>query len=96
MGIKQQLKKLTGSGNIRKGCQFDHQTGKFRCETRRVHDGGQEEIVGVVAGQLDGGCNTVLDEMWESEDGVLNSMDKEFISKIKGRCARTESKPEDY
>lgn len=95
MSIKNTIKKFTGSGNVRQGCQFDHSSGKFRCEKRRVHEGGQEEVIGVVSGQLDGGCNVVPDEQWESEEGVVNDLNHKFVDKIKGKCNRSE-RPSDY
>lgn len=97
MGIKQSWKKFTGSANVKQGCQFDHTTGKFRCEKRKVHEDGTEEVIGAISGQLDGGCNPILDEMWETEEGTLNSINREFVDKIRGKCSKNQQNlPSDY
>lgn len=93
MGIRQKIRKFTGSGEIKEGCKFDQNTGQFRCEKRRVNEDKTEEVLGVVSGQLDGGCNVVLDEQWQIEDGVVDSLNRKFVDRIKGKC---QSKPQDY
>ncbi|HEY0090072.1 MAG TPA: hypothetical protein VGB37_14595 [Candidatus Lokiarchaeia archaeon] len=93
MNIGQQIRKITGSGAIKQGCKFDHSNGSFRCEKRRVNEDHTEEVLGSISGQLDGGCNVVIDEQFENEEGALESLNKNFIDNIRGKCA---SKPSDY
>jgi len=90
----ERLKKAFRGATIKDGCKIDKETGRFVCERRRITEDG-EETIGRVSGGLSAGCEVAPDEVWQSEEGVIDDLDKKFLSQIKGRCAKS-SRPEDY
>lgn len=80
-------------GRIKEGCKFDRSSGTFVCESRRVLEDGSEQEIGKISGSLDATCRPVMDEIWEDEEGVIDRLDKKFVSKIRGKCKGT---PQDF
>ena len=91
----EKIKKAFKGATIKDGCQIDKGTGRFVCERRRITDDG-EETIGKISGGLTAGCDVAPDEVWQSEDGVIDDLNKKFLSQIKGKCSSKNNRPEDY
>ena len=87
-------------GTIKEGCVFNPD-GSVKCESRRITEDG-EEILGEVNFSLNQNCDVVPNgELWESENGVIDRLNKKFISQVKGKCrskptGMSSNRPEDY
>ena len=81
-------------GTIKEGCKIDKNTGQFFCESKRVFEDGSEQELGRISGGLNAECNISPDEFFENEDGVIDRLTKNHLSKIKGKCRR--EVPQDY
>lgn len=96
MGIVDKAKKMIGGGDLREGCRFDKQSGRFECESRRIMKDGSEIELGRVSGGLTGDCQVTPDEVWENESGTIDRLDKKFVSKIRSKCRSSSNMPQDY
>ena len=97
MTIRESLRKMMKGSKIKEGCNFDKEAGTIKCESRRVTEDG-EEVIGEANFSLNQHCEVVPSgELWETEEGTLDRLDRKFVSKIRTRCQKKSGTiPEDY
>lgn len=91
MGIKRWFKK--DGTVIEKGCVTEKETGKTKCYKREIHPNGTVTDKGKIVYGVDGQCNVVEEEVWESEPGTIEELEQDFGKKAVGKCKKT---PADY
>ena len=87
------MKLFKSGGNVLYGCSRDKETGDQLCFAKRRMKDGSEVVIGQVKVTIDGQCTPVADSSFESEPGVLDELERRFISKMKGKCDHL---PSDY
>ena len=93
MSVKTKFKQLTGGRQTQDSCKLNRETGEWVCRKRAIYkDGTTMELAGFNVG-VDGGCNTVVTETFENEDGSLERLQGKFLDRIQARCQK---KPSDY
>ena len=82
-------------GKIKDSCEFDPNTKTFRCISVRITEDGEEPI-GEITGGVTASCELSANTVWENEDGVVDRLNKKFISEMRAKCRRMPSTPSDY
>lgn len=70
-------------------CNQDPQTGAVHCESFREFEDGTRESLAGADWQFDGQCNAIPTNVWENEQGEMDSLVKKSMPLLKNKCRGT-------
>lgn len=81
------------SETIKKGCEFNQKTGEFLCESKIIHEEG-EEVIGTISGNVSESCDLAINEMWDTRKGEEIKDLTKRLQEVRGKCRK--QRPLDY
>ena len=86
---------LFSKGKKKWACHTNAETGELSCESFRENSDGTKEMLASIKAEQDAGCNPVIVDSIENEEGELKELENKLIGKMRRGCPKNQ-KPEGY